>query len=306
MVQQLLLSLLKAGGIAALAIGVFYLLYREIIKLGIFPKLTQRQAFALLCLLALLVFVIAITAMREGGVPEKAPGQAETPPRESDLVAWWSGDTADAQGDRIRGTIVGQVTYTNGIGGRAFGFDGSGYIQASADLLPAGSDDRSIELWLMPTSLPNGPNDQETLFSYGAFASPNQEYRIFYSPSEFGIAMTNWGHSVGAAGQLALNQWHQVVVSSYAGHTSFFLDGQQTGMADLTIATPRASVLYIGGTSPENIERGKQTPPSVSVVSFHGRIQDVRIYGVALTSENVRALFNQVKRKHPEAFPVQN
>jgi hypothetical protein len=61
---DLLLPLLKAGGLAALAIGVVYLLYSQIIKLGIFPRLKQWQGFALLCLLAILVFIIAMTALR--------------------------------------------------------------------------------------------------------------------------------------------------------------------------------------------------------------------------------------------------
>ncbi len=67
MPNDLLLNLLKAGGTSALAIGVIYLLYREIIKLGIFPKLKQWQGFALLCLLAAFVFVIAMTVLLPRG-----------------------------------------------------------------------------------------------------------------------------------------------------------------------------------------------------------------------------------------------
>lgn len=63
MSNDLLLNLLKAGGTSALAIGVVYLLYREIIKLGVFPKLKQWQGFSLLCLLAVFVFVIAMAVL---------------------------------------------------------------------------------------------------------------------------------------------------------------------------------------------------------------------------------------------------
>ena len=61
--MEILPSLLKAGGIAALAIGVVYLVYREILKFGIIPKLRQWQGFALLCLLAVLIFAIAMTVL---------------------------------------------------------------------------------------------------------------------------------------------------------------------------------------------------------------------------------------------------
>ena len=75
---ELLPSLLKAGGIASLSIGVVYLIYREIIKLGVVPKLKQWQGFALLCLLAVLVFVIAITVLlRESDTPKL---EGELPP----------------------------------------------------------------------------------------------------------------------------------------------------------------------------------------------------------------------------------
>jgi hypothetical protein len=60
---ELLVSLAKAGGIAALAIGVLYLLYREVIKLGVFPKLSQSQGFALLCLVTLLIFAVVMTTL---------------------------------------------------------------------------------------------------------------------------------------------------------------------------------------------------------------------------------------------------
>jgi hypothetical protein len=61
--MDLLTSLVKAGGVSALAIGVVYLIYKEIIKLGIVPKLKQWQGFALLCLLATMVFVVAILSL---------------------------------------------------------------------------------------------------------------------------------------------------------------------------------------------------------------------------------------------------
>lgn len=63
MATNLLVDLAKAGGIAALAFGVLYLLYREVLKLRIFPKLKQSQAFTLICLVVILVFTLAMTAL---------------------------------------------------------------------------------------------------------------------------------------------------------------------------------------------------------------------------------------------------
>lgn len=75
---ELLSSLLKAGGISGLAIGVVYLLYHEIIKLGVIPKLKQWQGFSLLCLLAVLVFIITMTILLKKTTEQLLDG--ELPP----------------------------------------------------------------------------------------------------------------------------------------------------------------------------------------------------------------------------------
>lgn len=70
----MLLALLKAGGISALAIGVVYLIYREIIRRGVIPRIKQWQGFALLCLLSLSVFVIVMTTILRAN-SKSAPGR---------------------------------------------------------------------------------------------------------------------------------------------------------------------------------------------------------------------------------------
>lgn len=70
MSADLLAMLVKAGGISALAIGVVYLLYSQIIKAGIIPKLRQWQGFTLLCLLAVLIFGVAVVVLVK---PQNSP-----------------------------------------------------------------------------------------------------------------------------------------------------------------------------------------------------------------------------------------
>ena len=76
---ELLPNLLKAGGIAGLVIGVVYLIYRQILELGVIPRLKQWQGFALLCLLAVLVFATAITVLFPRK-PEPSLLDGELPP----------------------------------------------------------------------------------------------------------------------------------------------------------------------------------------------------------------------------------
>ena len=67
--MDMLVDLLKVGGVTGLSIGVLYLLYRQLLSLGIFPKLTRRQAFILLLIVIILVFLVVISAFLFSGEP---------------------------------------------------------------------------------------------------------------------------------------------------------------------------------------------------------------------------------------------
>ena len=56
-------ALLKLGGVTALALGIFYLLYRQLLALKIFARLGAKQTFTIVCLLAVLVWSTAIVAL---------------------------------------------------------------------------------------------------------------------------------------------------------------------------------------------------------------------------------------------------
>ena len=49
----------QTAGIGGLALGVILLLYRDLIRKSIFPQLTKKDAYRLLRLIAILVFLIA-------------------------------------------------------------------------------------------------------------------------------------------------------------------------------------------------------------------------------------------------------
>jgi hypothetical protein len=59
----LLTSLLKIGGVTALTIGVFYLLYKQLLSLKIFSRLGSSQTLFLISLLAVLIWLTAMTAL---------------------------------------------------------------------------------------------------------------------------------------------------------------------------------------------------------------------------------------------------
>ena len=63
MVAEVLKTVGQIAGIGGLALGVFLLLFRDIIRRNIFPKLPAEQAFRLLRLITVAVWSVAIVGI---------------------------------------------------------------------------------------------------------------------------------------------------------------------------------------------------------------------------------------------------
>lgn len=66
--QAVLVDLLKIGGVAALSVGVMYLLYSQLMKMNIFRRMSQVQTFVMMMTMTFLVFFLALSALSSGGV----------------------------------------------------------------------------------------------------------------------------------------------------------------------------------------------------------------------------------------------
>jgi hypothetical protein len=56
-------TLAKVAGLSGLVVGVFYLLYKQILAMSIFTKLSRRQTFFLISSMAFMVWALAVTAV---------------------------------------------------------------------------------------------------------------------------------------------------------------------------------------------------------------------------------------------------
>ena len=56
-------ALAKIGGVTGLTIGVFYLLYWQILSLGVFRALSANQTFFFLCFAGALIWLLAMAAL---------------------------------------------------------------------------------------------------------------------------------------------------------------------------------------------------------------------------------------------------
>ncbi|HUI96132.1 MAG TPA: hypothetical protein VLX44_10290 [Xanthobacteraceae bacterium] len=77
----LLKGLGAAAGIGGIALGVFFLLFRELIRKSIFPKLDKADAYRFLQLISVLVWSVAVLGIGAWVVGNQKPqAQASTAP----------------------------------------------------------------------------------------------------------------------------------------------------------------------------------------------------------------------------------
>ena len=62
----LLVGLAKSLGLAGLMAGILFLLYRQLLALKVFPKLTSRQGFMLLLIIVVLIFSASMVVIVPG------------------------------------------------------------------------------------------------------------------------------------------------------------------------------------------------------------------------------------------------
>ncbi len=102
------IEILKVGGqiagIGGIALGIFLILFRDIIGKTIFPQLTKQQGFRLLVLISILVWSIALAGI---GAWVWATNHSRTPSISS------IDQTVDEKGIGVINTGEGNVTITN-------------------------------------------------------------------------------------------------------------------------------------------------------------------------------------------------
>lgn len=144
------------------------------------------------------------------------------------LVNWWAGNgnAVDTIGGD-NGVLQSGVTFTNGVAGQAFSFDGSsGFV--STPLLVNNPQTFSLSLWFKTATTQGG-----VLLGFGDTQtgnSPNYDRNIYLDNSgliHFGV-WTGSAQLINSA--VAYNDWHQVVgsISANTG-LSLYMDGALLG-----------------------------------------------------------------------------
>ncbi|MBI5101292.1 MAG: LamG domain-containing protein, partial [Nitrospirae bacterium] len=214
-----------------------------------------------------------ITAIYNAGSTGKC--RSCTPPP-SNMGAWWKaeGNAADAT-DSHDGTLVNGTAFAAGKVGQAFSFDGvDDYVRAG--LVSTAVDNITMDAWIYW----NGSNS--------SFSNQLIFYNGLSSASGYGLYLTNGGLVVILRGGVAwVNSsttltpgggWQHLALVRDNGIWSWYLNGVAQTM-DSPALSPNTPTHYmsIGGQGGE---------------SFNGRIDEVEIFGRALTADEIAEIYN--------------
>ncbi len=207
------------------------------------------------------------------------------PPVDACLISRWQFDEAfgiralDSAGGNP-GTLVNVPVRGAGIIGGALFFNG---VNSYVNITNAGplnvSNHFSISLWFKPAQLINVASGRSDLFKkFGAYwlllNYPNKDGRLAF-------VLNNGAKRVNSTtASWTTGQWHHVVATYDGANMKLYVNGVLEGVTPSTLAPVKnTSPLQIGGNS----EQGYWFP---------GGMDDVRLYGCALSTSVVQSLFS--------------
>ncbi len=209
-----------------------------------------------------------------------------------DPVSHWSFDNNVVDGaGSSHGTVSGGVAFAanedgEGVGSHALSLDGSNDhvdLDLHVSNFPLGDSTRSVTGWFKADT----GNQGQTFLSYGPNVA-GKRFSIAADRTQVLVGVS--GHAWGVNGLNLTDGWHHVAVT-YAGGKSdavlIYLDGELQSALTLVGSPKRLNT----GTGPAAIGQNVG-----GTKHYAGSIDDVRLYDVALSAEQVRALFDE----HPQ------
>ncbi len=204
------------------------------------------------------------------------------------LVGEWlfdegSGNIAkDSSGNKNDGIIYG-ATFVDGKFRKALSFDGDGYVNIGKISQITSNSDWTVAFWMRSAAAENYRNPFDANFvGEGNNQGPRFEqnnlkgFRLY-----IGTTVENY-QSHAYTDALRANTWYHIVAVRSGNSLIGYFDGMQSFYKSCTLCPQSFSNVNIG--------RGFSTSPERW---FIGIVDDVRIYNRALTTEEIKALYNE-------------
>ena len=196
------------------------------------------------------------------------------------LVGWWRLDealgttAADSSGYGNHGQLQGDPQWVPGYDGGAVELDGmDDYVQVPHDETLTADTEVTVMAWIN-TERHTGPGGAEWQGIVAKGNSPRSYSLYTYSPGTLHFSTAGGGGT--SADPVPLNEWVHVAVAAGPSEHTYFINGEPAGQGGA--ATPPG----IQDTAPVRIGATQEQQRE-----FLGMIDDVRIYRVALTEDQI-------------------
>ncbi len=202
-----------------------------------------------------------------------------------------TGTTArDSSGKSNNGRLVGGPTWTTGKIGGALDFDGvDDYVEVAhnANLIPT-TGKASVSVWINTKRHPGPSGAWQGILAKGGAPRLYNLYTHESQTLHFSTGPSGAYIGSNSTGQVPLNEWVHVVAVVDGAHV-YYINGEPAGTVanGATVPTGGTAVLTIGQTGESNF--------------FLGKIDEPRVYDVALTAGEVKALFQGNPPSWPKA-----
>jgi hypothetical protein len=222
-----------------------------------------------------------------------APPPSLNPPFSDGLVAYYpfNSNANDESGNGSKGTVNG-ATLTSDRFGRtnsAYYFEGKAQYIAAPLSSTVFANDFTASVWFnaydIATAWPTILYEQNQSFLVGIVGKISGATGVgnLFCFSSYAAATASWYFPQGLP-QSPIGSYCQVVVTKAGQNVKFYLNSQIVGTATfVNPTTVSGSTLYIGR---------QETEEAPGIQSFHGAIDDVRIYNRALSDQEVKSLYS--------------
>ncbi len=214
------------------------------------------------------------------------------------LVGWWkldetSGNALDSSGSGNTGTPTGTTILTTGCKIRnCRSFNGSSDEVTMGNVLDFSTGDFSLSVWINP------PNSNQAGYIIGKreAGSPYHQYSMFagyingagglVSSKKIGLFFYAGDGAANAQSMYTTNdvfdgQWHHVSATRSGLTIHIYVDGVDQ---PLTVVS---NTMIVNVTNTGNLTMGRNN----DIVYYNGKLDDVRVYNRALSSNEVMAIY---------------
>ncbi|HEX8747700.1 MAG TPA: LamG domain-containing protein, partial [Pyrinomonadaceae bacterium] len=217
-----------------------------------------------------------VTSVPEGSCIQQPTG----------AVAWYraEGNANDIQGSN-NGTLQGNTTFTTGVVGQAFSFDGDGDAVESPATGLMNSPPLTIDAWVKPelrnddTDFPTNAVSSDAPTQYGHGFGLN----VFPGGSQLKVEY-NDGFRV-VPGTFIADQWYHITVVFTPGNVKTYVNG---ALADDFNFTQGAN----NGDTPLRIGKHNDDSSLGTRRFFKGQIDEVDVFNRALSASEIQAIYN--------------